>query len=143
MERARLDLSHPEHQHIQLRLERDLITWFSSVRPDGRPHLVAVWFLWEDDGTVLVFSKPDQKVRNVRERPTVMLALDNTDTGEDVVTIEGQATLLPAGEVTPAMPAYAQKYAEQLKGMGWTPAQMAQTYTQAIRITPTRFYESP
>ncbi len=136
--RATLDLVRPEHAHLQERLERDLIVWISSTRPDGRPHLVPVWFLWQD-GELLMFSKPDQKVRNLRANPAVMFALDNTDTGEDVALIEGVATLLPPGEVTPELITYAQKYAGKLSEMGWTPTHMAQSYTQAIRITPTRF----
>ncbi|HUY80064.1 MAG TPA: pyridoxamine 5'-phosphate oxidase family protein [Ktedonobacterales bacterium] len=138
--RATLDLARPEHAHLQERLERDLIVWISSTRPDGRPHLVPVWFLWQD-GELLMFSKPDQKVRNLRAHPAVVFALDNTDTGEDVALIEGVARLLPEGEApTPdSLSAYAQKYAGKLTEMGWTPASMAQSYTQAIRITPTRF----
>ncbi len=137
--RATLDLARPEHAHLQERLERDLILWFSSTRPDGRPHLVPVWFLWHA-GDVLIFSQPNQKVRNLRIQPAVMLALDNTDDGEDVALIEGVAALLPAGEaLTAELPAYARKYAEELAAMGQTPAEMAQSYTQAIRITPTRF----
>ena len=137
---ATLDLARPEHAHLQERLERDLIVWISSTRPDGRPHLVPVWFLWQD-GALLMFSKPDQKVRNLRAYPAVMFALDDTDTGEDVALIEGVATLLPEGEApTPeSLAAYAEKYAGKLAEMGWTPASMGQSYTQAIRITPTRF----
>lgn len=137
--RATLDLARPEHAHLQERLARDLIVWISSTRPDGRPHLVPVWFLWQG-GDLLMFSKPDQKVRNLRAHPAVMFALDNTDDGEDVALIEGVATLLPAGEVTPeSLSTYAEKYHGKLTEMGWTPASMAQSYTQAIRITPTRF----
>jgi PPOX class probable F420-dependent enzyme len=124
--------------HAEERLRRDLMIWLSTVRPDGRPHLVPVWFLWDDD-TVLIFSKPDQKIRNLRHASAVVLALDDTATGEDLVIVEGTAALLPAGDVDPTLPAYAEKYAGKLREMGWTPASMATSYTEAIRITPTKF----
>ena len=124
--------------HAEERLRRDLMIWLSTVRPDGRPHLVPVWFLW-DSGTILIFSKPDQKIRNLRSASAVVLALDDTATGEDVVMIEGTATLLPPGEVEPTLAPYAEKYAGKLQEMGWTPASMAASYTEAIRITPTKF----
>ncbi len=55
---------------------------------------MAVWFLWT--GTdVLIFSKPhQQKIRNLRQNPHVILALDNTKQGVDPITLEGEAELL-------------------------------------------------
>ena len=56
-------------------LEREPIVWLSTVRPDGSPHLVPIWFSWDGEA-LLIFSKPGaQKVRNLRARPSVMLAL--------------------------------------------------------------------
>jgi PPOX class probable F420-dependent enzyme len=133
-----LDLSKPRHARADERLRNDLMVWLSSVRPDGRPHLVPVWFLW-DGATVLIFSKNDQKIRNLRSNPQAIVALDDTDVGEDVVMIEGEATLLEHGSVTPALPAYEDKYASKLAEFGWTGESMGQEYTEAIRITPTRF----
>jgi PPOX class probable F420-dependent enzyme len=137
MDPSPFDTSKPAHVHALERLQGNVISWLSTVRPDGRPHLVPVWFLW-DGQTILIFSKPDQKIRNLRQNPAVVLGLDDTATGEDVVLIEGTADLLPAGQVTPTLPAYAAKYTSKLTDMGWTPASMATEYTEPIRITPTR-----
>jgi PPOX class probable F420-dependent enzyme len=137
MDPSPFDTSKPAHVHALERLQRDIIVWLSTVRPDGRPHLVPVWFLW-DGQTILIFSKPDQKIRNLRQNPAVMLGLDDTDTGEDVVLVEGTAELLAAGQAAPTLPAYAAKYTPKLTEMGWTPASMATEYTEPIRITPTR-----
>ena len=132
------DLSTPQGAHIAERLRDDLIVWLATVRPDGRPHLAAVWFLWDGE-TILIFSQPNQKVRNLRANPHVALSLDDTDTGDDVVTIEGVAELMPSGAVTAELAPYAEKYAAKLREMGWTPQDMAQSYTEALRITPTTF----
>jgi len=135
---AFLDLARSKDVHIDERLRSDLIIWLGTVRPDGRPHMVPVWFLW-DEGTVLIFSKPGQKVRNLRQNSQVMLALDNTENGNDVVLFEGQATLLPDGDVDTTLEGYATKYAGLLAAYGWSPQSMAMEYSQAIRVTPTRF----
>jgi PPOX class probable F420-dependent enzyme len=139
MQPAQLDLSSPQGHHIAERLRNDLIVWLATVRPDGRPHLVPVWFLWDGE-TILIFSQPNQKVRNLRADPRVMLSLDNTRGGGDVVLIEGVAELPPRGSVTMELAPYTEKYAERMRAMNRTPRQMAESYTEPIRITPTKFW---
>ncbi len=39
--------------HIEERLRSNEMVWLTTVRPDGRPHSVPVWFLW-DGATVLI-----------------------------------------------------------------------------------------
>ena len=63
--------------HVEERLRSDLIVWLTTVRPDGRPHSIPVWFLWES-ATILIFSKPNtKKIRNLRRNHSVTLALDD------------------------------------------------------------------
>ncbi len=132
------DLAKLQNSHTQERLRSEIMLWLSSVRPDGRPHLVPVWFLWDGE-TILIFSKPDQKIRNLRQNPNVVVSLDTAEQGDDIVLIEGRAELLNDPNIKPTLPAYAEKYAERLSSMGWTAEIMAKDYSQAIRITPTKF----
>lgn len=132
------DLSDSKDAHIDARLRHEPIIWLSSVRPDGRPHLVPVWFLW-DGAAILIFSKPEvQKVRNLRHSPQVMLALDSADEGEDVVLLEGRAELLGEGAPRSTLPVYAQKYDALMARIGITAESMAAEYTQAIRVAVER-----
>ena len=134
-----LDLTRSEDAHVDERLRSDLMIWLCTVRPDGRPHSVAVWFLW-DGAQFLIFSQPNkQKLRNLQHNSNVVLALDNTKNGGDVIVIEGKAELLKDANVDATLPAFAEKYAEQLKDMGWTAESMAADYSQGIRITPAKF----
>lgn len=129
-----LDLTKEREAHIDQRLRNDYVIWLNSVRPDGRPHAVVVWFLWDGE-SVLIFSKPNnQKVRNIANNENVLLAFDNTHDGADPITIEGTATLLAPGTIDAAAPAYVAKYAEEMKEINTTPEQMAAEYSQAIRI---------
>ena len=134
-----LDLTQPGHAHVDERLRSDIMLWLNTVRPDGRPHSAAVWFLW-DGSQFLIFSQPNtQKLRNLQHNPNVVLVLDNTKDGSDVIVIEGKAELLKQGDVNTTLPAYAEKYLPELKDMGWTPESMAADYSQPIRVTPTKF----
>lgn len=129
----------PSTEQVEARLREAPIVWLASTRPDGRPHLVPVWFFW-DGATVLILSQPDnQKVRNIRHNPRVMLAIDDSHEGHDVVLLEGDAELVaePAAAVTP--PAYGEKYARLLAEMNWRTDDMIAAYRQAIRVRPVRF----
>lgn len=134
-----LDLTKERDAHIDQRLRDNIIIWLSSVRANGRPHIAAVWFLW-DGSHIPIFSQDNQKMRNLRQNPDVALALDDTKEGDDVITIEGTAELVDDPAIKPTLPAYAEKYDDKLKEMGRTAEQMSASYNQAIRITPTKFH---
>jgi PPOX class probable F420-dependent enzyme len=129
-----LELSDSKGAHIDQRLRREPIIWLSSVRPDGRPHLVPIWFLW-DGAAILFFSQPAaQKVRNLRHNPQVMLALDSADAGEDIVLLEGRAELLGDNAPRSTLPEYAQKYAALMARIEMAADWHAAEYNQAIRV---------
>jgi PPOX class probable F420-dependent enzyme len=133
-----LDLSDAKGAHIDRRLRAEPILWLSTVRPDGRPHLVPIWFVW-DGAAILFFSKPAaQKVRNLRHSPQVMLALDSADEGEDIVLLEGRAELLGADGPRSTLPEYADKYAALMAHLGMATDWHAAEYSQAIRVTVDR-----
>ena len=133
-----LDLAQSKHAHVDQRLRSDIIIWFTTVRADGRPHSVAVWFLWDGE-QFLIFSRPkNQKVRNLHHNSNVVLALDNTANGSDVIVIEGTAELIDDPDVNTMIAAYEEKYGAELKAMGWTAASMAGDYSQGIRVKPTK-----
>jgi PPOX class probable F420-dependent enzyme len=120
-------------------LRREPVVWLSTVRPDGGPHLVPIWFSW-DGREILIASKPRaQKVRNLRANPTAMLALGEAEEDFDVGLVEGRAELPdePAGKVLPA--AHLDKYRDQMRRIGLGPDEFLETYSQVIRIQPTRY----
>jgi PPOX class probable F420-dependent enzyme len=121
---------------IQGFLESEPVVWLSTVRPDGGPHLVPIWFWWDGEA-LLVFSKPGaQKVRNLRAHPSLMLALGDAEDDFDVGLMRGRAVLLdrPTGEVLPM--AHLDKYADKLASIGLGAEEYAATYSQVIRIVP-------
>ncbi len=124
--------------HVEERLRSNEMVWLTTIRPDGRPHSVPVWFLWES-ATILIFSKPNtQKIRNLRQNHSVTLALDDTKKGHDVVILEGTAELLGQGDRSVTLQAYGEKYREGLRRIGVTVEAFTTLYSQPIRVTPVR-----
>ncbi len=73
---------------IEARLGRELTIWMATVRGDGRPHLIPIWFVWLDDKIYIATGEETQKFANMRYNQNVALSL--SDTG-NVVLIEGEA----------------------------------------------------
>ena len=120
-------------------LRSESVVWLSTVAPDGTPHLVPIWFSWDGE-TVLIASKPHaRKVANLRANPSVMLALGEPEDDFDVGMIQGVAELVeaPATAVLPAT--HLSKYRGQMAAIGLSAEEFLATYSQVIRIRPTRF----
>lgn len=133
------ELATAKDGHGADRLSSDHIIWLGTVRPDGRPHLVPVWFDW-DGQSLTIFTEPDnQKVKNMRHDARVILALDDTHGGGDVVLFEGEATLSSEPARDALTRAYLDKYAAQMKGMNLDVDKMTSQFSQVIRVQPTRF----
>ncbi len=121
-------------------LETEPVVWLSTVRPDGLPHLVPIWFSWDGE-TVLIASKPHaRKVANLRLNPRVMLALGEPEEDFDVGLLEGVAEILdaPASEALPAE--HLRKYRDEMAAIGLDRDEFLATYSLVIRIRPTRFF---
>ena len=137
-----LDPEDPEQAHIIDRLRQAEYAYFTTIRPDGRPHTVPVCFLWED-GTILILSLAHGvKINNLRQNSQVNLAIDHFgDPDYFAVVVEGTAELLPDAGMDLSYPPYAQKYiplSQRAFGTDIPPESYVRMYSQAIRVTPTR-----
>ena len=136
MPTALLDPGRDDDRHIGERLAAEPIVWLGTVRPDGRPHSVPVWFLW-DDPTVLLFSPSTaQKVTNIRANPVVSLHLDSAAGGSDIVLADGVAELVDDPTVRPTHPGFAAKYGPLLSMPSFD--DWGAIFAQPVLVTVTR-----
>jgi PPOX class probable F420-dependent enzyme len=127
--------------HVEGRLRANLMAWLTTVRPDGRPDSVPVWFLLRDDETILVYSQAGKvKLRNISLNPQVSLGLDVTDLGRDIIRVDGTAEHVPGFPPADQVPQYAVKYAERIGVMFGTAARFAARFPEALVITPRRLH---
>jgi PPOX class probable F420-dependent enzyme len=134
-------LSDTDRQRVLDRLHSNLMAWLTTVRPDGQPVSVPVWFLAREDGTIVVYSRSSKaKLRNIAENPKVSLGLDVTDIGRNIVRIEGVARHDPTLPRADQYPAYLAKYVERMGAMFDTPERFGEQFTAGLVITPTKVY---
>jgi PPOX class probable F420-dependent enzyme len=117
------------------RLRDERLAWLTTVRADGTPTPVLVWFLWDGAESVLIYSRPGKpKLRHIARNPRVSLHLDGDGQGGDAVVLLGEARVSddpPADRV----PGYVAKYTWGFERNGWTAREFAEDYSVPIRMT--------
>ena len=124
-------------ERVRRFLDTEPVVWLSTVRPDGLPHVVPVWFWWDGE-VITLFSKPHAvKVRALRASGRAMLALGDAEKDFDIGMLEARADV--ADEPVAPPDAFYAKYRRKLRAAGLDRATFEATYTQPIRLTPTRY----
>jgi PPOX class probable F420-dependent enzyme len=128
-----------DRERVAARLDHNLIAWLTTVRGDGQPITVPVWFLLQGDDTFLLYSQPESaKFRNIGANPKVSLALDVCDLGRNIVRLEGTAAAVDSPIAL--QPAYLAKYSERIAALFDTPERFAEKFSRALIITPTKLH---
>ena len=125
-------------KRAEARLNEEEVAWMTTVRSDGQPQTVPVWFLW--DKGCLIYSQPNtQKLKNISRNPRVGLNLNSDAQGDDVVRLEGSATIAEDAPLSSEVPSYVEKYREGIVRIGFDVEGFARSYSVALRVTPRRW----
>ena len=65
--------------------------WLATAWPDGRPHVMPIWGMWNDDALWFSTSNGSRKARNLMSDPRCVVT---TEDAETPVVMEGMATLV-------------------------------------------------
>jgi PPOX class probable F420-dependent enzyme len=115
-------------------LRDDIVVWLTTVTPAGAPLPSPVWFLWDGDQTLTVYSMAGARVRNLGQNARVSLNFTGDGRGGDIVVLSGSASVrddLPAADQDEA---YLAKYADQVARIGMTPRSFAERYAVPVRV---------
>ena len=102
--------------------------WLATTRPDGRPHLVPIWFVFVDDRFYVCTAGQSVKVRHVRANATASVSLAS---GNPPVIAEGTARVV-------SRPYPAAVAAEFLRKFDWD-LDSEPEYDALIEVTPNRW----
>ena len=116
------------------RLSEEIVVWLTTVTPTGSPLPRPVWFLWDGEDEILVYSQQSARARNIERNPRVTLNFDGDGEGGDIVVLSAEAAIdwnwPPAHEHDE----YLKKYADHIAGIGMTPQTFARSYKVPVRI---------
>jgi PPOX class probable F420-dependent enzyme len=115
-------------------LREDTVVWLTTVSPRGAPLPMPVWFIWDGDESVSVYSRPGARVRNLERNPHLSLNFAGNGRGGDIVVLSGTAMLDRDGPGADQDAGYLAKYDEDIARIGHTPATFAQHYSVPVRI---------
>lgn len=104
--------------------------WLATVRENGRPHLVPIWFVIAAERWYICTSPASVKGRNLAANPHVALALED---GNNPYVLEGTAQPVTPSAAVRAL--FKAKY-------DWDVTSDAH-YTQVYEITPRRVVLTP
>ena len=110
----------------------------ATVRKDGRPHVVPVWFDMDGDTLIFTTGQATVKAANIRRDPRVCLCVDDEKPPFAFILIEGTANMTADSD--------ARLYWSTRIGGRYMGAELAETYGKRnsvedellVRVTPTK-----
>jgi hypothetical protein len=92
----------------EIRLQSERNVWLATTRPNGKPHLIPIWFVWVDEKFYLCTSDEQSvKVRNLRANPRASVALED---GNQPLIAECTAQILEEPFPAAVVEAFRQKF---------------------------------
>ena len=118
----------PIPQAVKQRLEKERNVWIVTVRTDGRPHLVPVWFTQVENHIYVCIEPQSVKGRNLRSNRKVCLALEDT---VSPAICEGEARVLEKPWPAAVVSGFVEKYGWDISAEG--------RYSQLVEIAPRKW----
>jgi Pyridoxamine 5'-phosphate oxidase len=96
------------------RLKKSHNYWITTVKPDGAPHTMVVWGLWQDGRFLFRTGSKSRKARNLAENSNCIVC---TELANEAVIVEGKSEIADLPARRKFLPAYERKYKFDMEGM--------------------------
>jgi hypothetical protein len=96
------------------RLKKSHNYWITTVKPEGGPHTMVVWGLWQDGSFLFSTGGKSRKARNLEQNPNCIVCTENA---AEAVIVEGVAEIADVAARRKMIPAYERKYDWDLSKM--------------------------
>lgn len=129
-----IDLEGEFGSRVARHLRDDVVVWLTTVTPAGAPLPMPVWFHWDGGESVVMYSQPGARVRNIESNPRVTLNFAGDGGGGDIVVLSGNAVIARDSPPAHKDHDYLAKYDEHITRIGMTPETFAERYSAPVRI---------
>ncbi len=130
-----IDTSTDFGKRVKHRLDNEQVAWLTTVNGDGRPFPSPIWFFYEVDGTVLIYSQPNKiKLRNIASNAAVTLNFNADEHGNNVIVLDGAAVIDESANPAANHDAYIAKYRGGIESIDMTPESFAAEFSVPIRV---------
>ena len=89
------------------RLKKSHNYWITTVKPDGAPHTMVVWGLWQDGRLMFSTGSKSRKARNLTRNANCVVC---TELANEAVIVEGIAEIADVAARRKLLPVYERKY---------------------------------
>ena len=137
-DRSVIDQSTEFGARVARHLREEIVIWMTTVTPAGSPLPMPVWFLWDGAESVVMYSRPGARVRNIEANPRVALNFHGDGRGGDIVVLSGNAAVDDGAPPADRARDYRAKYDEHIARIGMSPEAFVQRYSVPVRIQLTR-----
>ncbi|MCC6904416.1 MAG: PPOX class F420-dependent oxidoreductase [Anaerolineae bacterium] len=115
------------------------IARIATVRPDGRPHVAPIWYLWHDGAMYFETMYSTVKGKNLKAYPYLAVTVDVTGGGmrNKLVVLEGKVELIEdKDEVRRITEQIYIRYLGKEGLLAPTPQEMLKTDKMVIKLVP-------
>jgi hypothetical protein len=96
------------------RLKKSHNYWITTVKPNGSPHTMVVWGLWQEGRFLFSTGSKSRKARNLEKNTNCIVC---TEDAHEAVIVEGIAEIADVPVRRKFLPIYERKYKFDMKGM--------------------------
>jgi hypothetical protein len=89
------------------RMKKSHNYWITTVKPDGSPHTMVVWGLWQDRRFLFSTGSKSRKARNLGENPNCIVCNEHA---HEAIIVEGTAEIADVAARRKMLPLYERKY---------------------------------
>ena len=96
------------------RLKKSHNYWITTVKPDGSPHTMVVWGLWQDGRFLFSTGSKSRKARNLEKNPNCIVCNEHA---QEAVIVEGIAEIADVASRRKMLSTYERKYKFDMSSM--------------------------
>lgn len=124
-------------QELEEYLRRPLVVTFTTIRPDGSPHVTPIWYEYDQGKFYCWVGAHTIKARNVRRDPHVALCIAIHDHPYKYVVVEGSCEISHEGVAERARSIAVRYYGEE-RGARFASETYQEGEAVLLVVTPTR-----